>query len=65
MKKTANMTILEIILLIAVSFLSGFLAGFLSDLLRGKNKVSYIKTRDQKKAEEFHDDLAMEMGELR
>ena len=66
MQNTTKLTILEILLMILASFLGGAIFGFFLDSYRKKIVNSgYAKTRAQREAQDFHDDLAMEMGELR
>lgn len=66
MQKQSNLTILEVILFVAASFLAGAIGGFFMDSLRKKMiRSACCSSKEQRSEADFRDDLAMEMGELR
>ena len=67
MQKTTNLTVLEVALMVLAAFMAGAIGGvFVNSIYkRLTRQPSYLQAAEQKKADDFHDDLVMEMSELR
>ena len=67
MQKTTNLTVLEVALMVLAAFMAGAIGGvFVNSIYKRLTRpASCVKATEVKKADDFHDDLVMEMSELR
>ncbi|MBQ7581210.1 MAG: hypothetical protein IJU25_00145 [Lachnospiraceae bacterium] len=67
MQKTTQLTILEVLLMVFSAFLAGAIGGVIvhSVYKRLTHPTVCTQTVEKKAADDFHDDLVMEMSELR
>ncbi len=67
MQKTTQLTVLEVLLMILSAFLVGAIGGVLVNSIykRLTRATQYTQPKEHKAADDFHDDLVMEMSELR
>ena len=67
MQKKTDLTVLEVALMLLAAFMAGAIGGvFVNSIYkRLTGRSSCMPQYDKKKADDFHDDLVMEMSELR
>ena len=67
MQKTTNLTVLEVFLMILAAFMAGAIGGvFVNSIYKRLTRPApCANATEVKKADDFHDDLVMEMSELR
>ncbi|MBR3643777.1 MAG: hypothetical protein IKN57_09735 [Parasporobacterium sp.] len=67
MQKTTQLTTLEVLLMVFSSFLAGAIGGVIVHSVYKRLTAPTICTQagEKKAADDFHDDLVMEMSELR
>ncbi|MBP5385619.1 MAG: hypothetical protein J6Y57_11705 [Lachnospiraceae bacterium] len=67
MQKTTHLTVLEVALMVLTAFLAGAIGGVLvNSIYKRLTRSTACMTPGEKKAsDDFHDDLVMEMSELR
>ena len=67
MQKTTQLTILEVLLMVFSAFLAGAIGGVIvhSVYKRLTRPAVCTQSAEKKAADDFHDDLVMEMSELR
>ncbi|MCR5267477.1 MAG: hypothetical protein K6E16_03055 [Lachnospiraceae bacterium] len=67
MQKTTQLTILEVLLMVFSAFLAGAIGGVIvhSVYKRLTHPAVCTQNVEKKPADDFHDDLVMEMSELR
>ena len=67
MQKTTNLTVLEVALMVLAAFMAGAIGGvFVNSIYKRLTRQPACTPQfEKKKADDFHDDLVMEMSELR
>ncbi len=67
MQKKTDLTVLEVVLMILAAFMAGAIGGvFVNSIYkRLTRQASCMPQSECKKTDDFHDDLVMEMSELR
>jgi len=67
MQKKTDLTVLEVLLMVLAAFMAGAIGGvFVNSIYKRLTRpVTCVKQGDAQKSDDFHDDLVMEMSELR
>ena len=66
MQNKTNLTVLEVTLMVLAAFMAGAIGGvFVNSIYKRLTRQTTFQPKEQKSADDFHDDLVMEMSELR
>ncbi len=66
MQNKTNLTILEVTLMVLAAFMAGAIGGvFVNSIYKRLTRQTPCLQSKEQKVDDFHDDLVMEMSELR